>query len=96
MTLREMTQNKHDEITRIGRKYGVVSIKLFGSAARGEETSQSDLDFLVELETGRSLFDLGGFQVELEEFLKRKVDVVTLAGLRDRLRPVVLKEAIPV
>lgn len=79
---------------KIARKHGAISVKLFGSIARGEEKENSDLDFLVELEHGRSLFDLGGLQAELEEFLKHKVDVVTPRGLRERIRPTVLKEAI--
>lgn len=64
--------------------------------ARGEADGESDIDFLVELETGRSLMDLGGLQMELESLLGRRVDVVTARGLKARIRERVLREAVPV
>jgi len=54
------------------------------------------IDFLVEMEPGRSLFDLGGMQSDLETALGRPVDVVTVKGLKTRIRARVLQEAIPV
>ncbi len=54
------------------------------------------MDFLVELEPGRSLLDLGGLQVELERVLGCRVDVVTPKGLRERIRARVLAEAVAV
>ena len=90
----QLIQSQRDTILAIGRRYGVKSIRLFGSVARGEENQASDLDFLVELEPGRSLFDLGGLQVDLEETLKCNVDVVTENGLRERIREDVLREAV--
>jgi predicted nucleotidyltransferase len=53
------------------------------------------VDFLVDLEPGRSLLDLGGLLMDLQHLLGRQVDVITEAGLRPRLRPQVLKEARP-
>ena len=94
MNKKRLLETKHDQILALARKYGVRSIKVFGSVARGEDTRTSDLDFLVELESGRSLFDLGGFQVELEEALNCNVDIVTENGLRDRIKEDVLKEAV--
>jgi len=84
-----------DKIMSIARRHGITSIRLFGSTARGDAGPGSDLDFLVEMEPGRSLFDLGGFQVDLEEALRCKVDVVTENGLRERIREEVLQEALP-
>jgi len=69
-------------------------VRIFGSVARGESDSESDIDFLVNMEPGRSLLDLCGLLIDLEELLGRKVDVVTEKGLRDRIRERVLKEAI--
>jgi predicted nucleotidyltransferase len=63
--------------------------------ARGDADEHSDLDFLVDMETGRSLFDLGGLLTDLEDLLGYPVDVVTEKGLRDRIRERVLQEAIP-
>ncbi|MBC7317199.1 MAG: nucleotidyltransferase domain-containing protein, partial [Chloroflexi bacterium] len=62
---------------------------------RGEADEESDIDFLVEMEAGRSLFDLGGLQYELEQLLGRPVDVVTERGLKARIRERVLKETVP-
>lgn len=83
------------EIRRLAAKHGVRNIRVFGSLARGDADTESDVDLLVELEPGRSLLDLGGLQMELESLLQRSVDVVTERGLRDRLRARVLKEAVP-
>lgn len=68
---------------------------VFGSVARGEADEQSDLDFLVEMEPGRSLFDLSRLQYELEQLLNCPVDVVTDRGLKARMRDRVRREALP-
>ena len=64
------------------------------SVARGEADAQSDIDFLVEFEPGRSLFDQGGLLMDLRQLLGRDVDVVTEAGLKARIRPRVMAEAL--
>jgi predicted nucleotidyltransferase len=96
MTPDELLRAKRDEILRIAAKYGARSVRLFGSLARGEADAESDLDFLVELEPGKSLLDLGGVQYELESLLGCRVDVVTERGLKARIRERVLREAVPV
>lgn len=88
-------REKRQEILTLAEKYGARNVRLFGSVARGEARLDSDVDFLVELETGRSLFDLGGFLSELRALLGVEVDVVTENGLRSRIRERVLKEAVP-
>lgn len=93
--LRERVTSKRDDIIRIARRYGASNVRVFGSVARGNADAASDLDLLVDLEPGRSLFDLGGLLMELQELLGCRVDVVTEAGLRPRLRERVLKEAMP-
>ncbi len=95
MTVSELLQEKREEILQICAKYGARNVRLFGSAARGQADAQSDFDFLVEMEPGRSLFDLGGFQYELEQLLGRPVDVTTERGLKVRIRDRVLREAVP-
>ena len=90
----ELLQSKREEILRIAAKYGAYNVRIFGSVARGEADSESDIDFLVNMEPGRSLFDLGGLLSDLEDLLGCNVDVVTEDGLRDRIRDRVLKEAI--
>jgi len=91
-----LVRSKREQILSIARQHGAVWLKLFGSAARGDEVDSSDLDFLVELEPGRSLLDLGGLQSDLERLLGCEVDVVTVKGLRERIRARVLEEAVPV
>ncbi|MCL4284408.1 MAG: nucleotidyltransferase family protein [Fimbriimonadaceae bacterium] len=87
-------RGKRDAILNLAATYGARSVRLFGSCARGEEDDASDVDFLVELEPGRSLFDLGGLQYELEQLIGRRVDVVTEKGLKPRIRDRVLREAV--
>jgi predicted nucleotidyltransferase len=95
MTLEEHVRSKREEILRVCAKYGARNVRVFGSVARGEAGAQSDLDFLVELEPGRTLFDLGGLQYDLEQLLGCPVDVVTERGLKVRIRDRVLQEAVP-
>lgn len=95
MTLEKLLQEKREDILRIAVKYGARNVRVFGSFARGQADEKSDIDFLVEMEPGRSLFDLGGLQYELEQLLGRSVDVVTERGLKARIRHRVLLEAVP-
>ncbi|HKF48881.1 MAG TPA: nucleotidyltransferase family protein [Terracidiphilus sp.] len=96
MTHQQILSHKRGEILSIAGRYGARNVRVFGSVARAEADERSDIDFLVEMEPGRSLFDLGGLQSELESALGRPVDVVTEKGLRARIRSRVLREAIPV
>jgi predicted nucleotidyltransferase len=81
-------------ILAAARNRGVVRIRVFGSVARDEAEVSSDVDFLVDMEPGRSLFDLGGLLMDLQELLGVPVDVVTEKGLRERIRARVLRDAI--
>jgi uncharacterized protein len=94
MRLKELLQAKRKEILRVCAKYGAHNVRVFGSVVRGEADERSDIDFLVELEPGRTLFDLGGLQYDLEQLLGCRVDVVTERGLKPRIRERVLREAI--
>jgi predicted nucleotidyltransferase len=96
MTGHPLLDRNRGEILRLAAKYGASHVRVFGSVARGEADSASDVDFLVDLEHGRSLLDLGGLQYELESLLHRPVDVVTERGLKARLRERVARDAIPV
>ncbi|MBD2020670.1 nucleotidyltransferase family protein [Leptolyngbya sp. FACHB-36] len=95
MELREQLIENRSRILQIAAKYGAYNVRIFGSVARGEADADSDIDFLIELEPERSLFDLGGLLMELQELLDCPVDVVTEKGLRSRIRDRVLREAIP-
>jgi predicted nucleotidyltransferase len=87
-------QNNHQQILKAAKKHGAKSLKIFGSFARGEESNNSDIDLLVELESGRSLLDLVGLKYEVEELTKRKVDIVTERGLHWYLKERILSEAV--
>ena len=94
MGINELLKQKRGQILSIAAQYGASHVRVFGSVARGTAGDNSDIDFLVDLELGRSLFDLGGLLTELQQLLGRPVDVVTPAGLRPRIRDQVLKEAV--
>jgi uncharacterized protein len=84
---------KKKEILKIAAKHGARNVRIFGSVARGEAGADSDVDFLVDMEPGRTLLDMGGLLMELRDLLGREVDVVTEQGLKPRIRDRVLKEA---
>jgi predicted nucleotidyltransferase len=91
----QLIHEKRGEITLIAGKYGASHIRIFGSVARQAADEKSDIDFLVELEPGRTLFNLGGFAYDLEKLLGRPVDVCTLPLLREAVRARVVSEAVP-
>jgi predicted nucleotidyltransferase len=84
------------ETLRIARDNGVRDVRVFGSRARGDATTTSDLDLLVRMEPGRHLLDLIGFKQGVEDLLGVRVDVVTDAALSPYLRDRILAEARPV
>ncbi len=83
-----------DKILAIAASHGATNVRVFGSVVRGEAGPDSDVDFLVDLERGRSLLDLAKLLVELEQLLNRRVDVVTENGLRPHVREPILREAV--
>jgi predicted nucleotidyltransferase len=95
LSLEILLKEKREDILRIASMRGASNVRVFGSVARGEADSKSDIDLLVDMEPGRSIFDLGGLLMDLQDLLDHKVDVVTERGLRDRIRDRVLNEAIP-
>jgi predicted nucleotidyltransferase len=95
MAFEALLGEKRQDVLRIAGNYGARCVRVFGSVARGEADAESDVDFLVEFDPGRSLLDLGGLQFELEALLGRHVDVVTERGLKARIRERVLREAVP-
>ena len=95
MDQNQLLKTYRKQILAAARKNGAYEVRVFGSVARGDARPDSDIDFLVKLEPGRSLLDLARFLRELEEILGRNVDVVTEAGLRPRIRSQVLEEARP-
>lgn len=95
MRIQELLKAKRNEILELTAKHGATKVRLIGSVARREETPESDIDFLVEMEYGRSLLDHAALILDLEALLGRKVDIASDRGLRPRVRERVLKEAVP-
>ncbi len=94
MEICELIKEKRNEILNIAARHGAHNVRVFGSVARGEADEQSDIDFLVEMDLGRSLLDHAALWLELQEFLGCKVDVVSERGIKPRIRERVLREAV--
>jgi len=95
MDTRDLLQEKRDQILQVAAERGASNIRVFGSVARGEAGPESDIDLLVDLESDRSLLDLGGLLSDLEDLLGCRVDIVTEKGLHWYIRDRVLAEAKP-
>jgi predicted nucleotidyltransferase len=81
-----------EKILNALKQNDVKRASLFGSVVRGELTDESDIDILVEFKGKKSLLDLVGLKLELEEMLKRKVDVLTYNSLHPLLKDRILRE----
>ena len=95
MEIAEVLRAKREQVLNVARQHGARRVRIFGSVARGDAGPLSDIDFLVEMEPGRSLLDLGGLVTDLQQLFGCRVDVVTERGLKARIRARVLEEAIP-
>jgi len=92
-TLAEL-RTRRAEILQVAFRRGSHNVRVFGSVARGEARPDIDVDFLVEMEPGRTVLDLSELILDLEEVLGRKVDVVEVRG-PSRLAERVQREAVP-
>ena len=90
----ELLKTRRDEIIAAAARHGARSVRVFGSAARGDSTETSDVDFLVDMGDDATLFDRAVLMVELRTMLGCDVDVVTEKALKPRVREHVLSEAI--
>ncbi|MBI2345620.1 MAG: nucleotidyltransferase family protein [Deltaproteobacteria bacterium] len=95
MSLMELVKTKRDEILRLAAHHGARNVRVFGSVARGEARSDSDVDLLVAMAAGRTLLDRIGLWQDLEELLGNRVHVVNERALHWCIRDRVLKEAAP-
>ena len=95
MEIDKLLKEKREEILRIAARHGVSSIRVFGSAVRGESKEGSDVDFLVDVTGPTTPWFPGGLVAELEQFLGRRVNVVEPDAIREPLRQMILHEAIP-
>jgi predicted nucleotidyltransferase len=91
----ETLHSRRNELLAIARQHGATDMRVFGSVARGEDTVDSDVDFLVRMENGRSLLDMVALRRNLKQALARPVDVVSENGVFPYIRQRVLDEARP-
>ncbi len=95
MSLKQLLQDQREEILKIAAKHGAFNIRVFGSVARGEETENSDINFLIDYDLSKtSPWFPGGLLADLEDLLGCSVDIVTEKSLHSLIRQRVLKEAI--
>lgn len=80
------------KVNPILKKYGVIRAGIFGSYARGEAKKNSDIDFLMNFSDGTTLFDLGGLKIDLENKLKREVDLVSARAIKKEFEPYILQD----
>lgn len=95
LTLDTLRHEKRAEILRLAEMHGCRNVRVFGSVATGENRPDSDIDFLVDLEPGHGLLDLGGLLFDLSHLLAVDVDVVESGSIHPYIRTRVLSEAVP-
>lgn len=83
----------HERLAELCKQHGVTVLKIFGSAARAEDSPDSDIDLLIEFGDRKGLLELVGLELELTEMFGRKVDLVTEASLSPYIRDRILSSA---
>ncbi len=94
MTQQMRIEKIKNKILPILREAGVKKSSIFGSYARGEDTKGSDIDILIEAPKNMSLFGLAGLQIDLEDVLNKKVDVITYDSINHLLKDYILKDQV--
>ena len=92
--MNQLIEDNRFEILNLALNRGIRNVRLFGSMADDTIHENSDVDLLVDLGPGETGFSLGGFLMDLQKLLGRKVDVVTESSLHPLLREKILKQAI--
>ena len=85
-----------EKLLAIAAEHGASNLRVFGSVAKGADKEGSDIDLLVDVRQGTSLFDLVGLQQDFEDTLGMKVDLLTEPELHPLIRERILAEAHPV
>jgi predicted nucleotidyltransferase len=95
VTLQSLRASRREDILRLAGQRGARNLRVFGSVARGDANSSSDLDLLVEWEPNRSLLDHAGLVEDLQELLGMRVHIGTVNSLHWYVRDRILSEATP-
>jgi predicted nucleotidyltransferase len=93
MTALDLLRLRRSDVIQLAAEHGAHNVRVFGSVVRGEATRDSDIDFIVDMEPGRSLLDLVALSDRLEELLGRRVDLLTTRSIHRYLRDRISKEA---
>jgi predicted nucleotidyltransferase len=80
--LRELLLRHRPALLAAAARHGASNVRLFGSVARGDARPESDIDLLIDVEPSRSLFELAGLLIELQDILGVRVDLVEASALR--------------
>lgn len=95
LSIQELLKQQRSQIIALAEKHGASNVRVFGSVARGEATEDSDIDFLVDYDLEKiTPWFPGGLLLDLEQLLNRKVDIVTVDMLKERIRDRILLEAV--
>lgn len=96
VTLLDTLREKREEILQVAAQHGAFNVRVFGSVVRGEETPESDIDFLIDYDLEKiTPWFPGGLLMDWQDLLGRKVDVLTERGISPLIRESVLAEAKP-
>ncbi len=94
--LLDKLREQREDILRIARSHGAFNVRVFGSVVRGEETPESDIDFLIDYDREKTTpWFPGGLLMDWQDLLGRKVDVLTEGGISPLIREQILSEAKP-
>lgn len=96
MGITEIIQDEKGQILALAARHGASNIRVFGPMAHGTADRHCDIDFLVDMEKGRSLFDLGGLLMDLQQLFERNVNVFTESDLHWFIKDRILSEAKPI
>lgn len=96
MTPLERLRQRREDIQQIAARHGAFNVRVFGSVAREDAESESDIDFLIEKGPTTSSWFPAGLVLDLQTLLGRRVDIVTETALNQYVRDRVLREAIPI
>ncbi|NWF67579.1 MAG: nucleotidyltransferase family protein [Chloroflexi bacterium] len=94
LNIQDLIGNKREAILQLAAQYGVSDVRVFGSAARGEASEDSDLDFLVKFPADTSIFDVVGFWLDLKALLGREIDLLTDHPSGGQLMQIAREEAV--
>lgn len=94
VTLDTLRLEKRTEILRLAQAHGALNIRVFGSVATGDNRPDSDIDFLIDLEPGRNIFDVARLMGDLRDLLGTQVDVLESRSIHPYLHDRILNQAV--